>query len=219
MRQWVVFGFGNYLSDIFDIIHSNKETIKAIVRNIEPTQEQLENLKLRITLLGYEVPITDLGDFHPRKNERYCYGFITGRHKLVHSLKRSHNINFSSPIHKTAYLAANSSHGEGVCIGPHSIIGPNSHIGDFSVINRASSIGHDTVLREFSTISPGVAIAGMVKIGRNTFIGIGAAIADGISIGDDSIVGAGSVVLDDVPQGVVVVGAPAKILRKNERAE
>jgi hypothetical protein len=52
MRQWVVFGFGNYLSDIFDIIHSNKETIKAIVRNIEPTQEQLENLKLRITLLA-----------------------------------------------------------------------------------------------------------------------------------------------------------------------
>ena len=218
MRQWVVFGFESYLSDIFDNIHSNKGKIKMIVRNIEPTRKQQEDLARRIRLLGYEVPIMNLEAFRPKKSERYCCGFVTGRDKVVRGLKESYGIQFSSLIHRTAYLAANASHGEGVSIGAHSVIGPNCRIGDFSVINRASSVGHDTVLGEFSTVSPGVAIAGKVRIGQNSFIGIGAAIVDGVSIGENSIVGAGSVVLDNVGDGVVVVGSPARVLRRNEPA-
>jgi len=216
MGQWVVFGFGNYLSDIFDIIHANRGKIKAIVSNITPSKEQLENLKRRIALLGYDVPIIDLSAFHPRKTEKYCYGFVTGRHKLICSLKQTYKIEFSSPIHPTAYFGSNVSCGEGVCIGPHVVVAPNCRIGNFCIINRASSIGHDTVLGDFSTIAPGVTIAGMVKIGCKTTIGIGATVVNDLCVGDNSVVGAGSVVLDDVPDGVVVVGTPARILRRTE---
>lgn len=216
MAQWVVFGFGNYVSDIFDIITSRGGRVETVVMNIVPTDEQLGNLKRRISLLGYDVNIIELAQFRPQDGESYSLGFVSGREKLVHNLKQSYQIGFSSLVHPTAYLAAGVSTGEGVCIGPHAVLAPNCRVGDFSMINRSSSIGHDVVLGDFSTVGPGVTIAGMVKIGRKTTVGIGATIVNDISVGENSVVGAGSVVLDDVPSGVVVVGTPARILRRND---
>lgn len=216
MRQWIVFGFGNYLSDVFDLIRVSQGRIKKIVNNIKPTKEQWEDLKRRIALLGYDVPIVELDNFQPERSEGYCCGFINGREKLIPILKKKYKIRFSCLIHPTACLGSNVSISEGVCIGPNSVIAPNCSIGDFSIINRAASIGHDTVLEEYSTIAPGVSIGGMVRIGRRTTVGIGATIINDLCIGHNSMVGAGSVVIRDVPDDVVVVGSPAKFLRKNE---
>jgi sugar O-acyltransferase (sialic acid O-acetyltransferase NeuD family) len=219
MDQWVVFGFGHYLSDVLDIIHANEGRVKAIVNNIDPTAEQLKDLKRRVALLGYKVSIVDLQDFRLQKPEKYCYGFINGRDKLIPHLKRTYKIKFSNLIHPTAYLGSNVACGEGICVGPHAVVAPNCMIGDFCIINRASSIGHDTVLGNYSTINPGVSVAGMVKIGTRTTLGIGAIIVNDISIGNNSVVGAGSVVLHDIPDGVVVVGNPAKFLKRNEQIQ
>ena len=216
MKQWVVFGFGNYLSDIFDLIRINQGKIKTIVNNIKPTTEQWEDLKRRIALLGYNVPIIELDDFQPERDESYCCGFINGRDTLIPILKQKYKIKLSSLIHPTACLCSNVSVSEGVCVGPNSVIAPNCSIEGFSIINRAASIGHDTVLEEYSTIAPGVSIGGMVRIGRKTTVGIGATIINNLRIGHNSMVGAGSVVIRDVPDDVVVVGSPAKFLRKNE---
>lgn len=215
MSQWVIFGFGNYISDIFDIIQANRGTIKSIVCNITPTPENLANLKRRIDLLRYNVPIIDLADFHPQKNDKFCCGFIHGRDKLVSSLKHTNKIEFSSLIHPTAYLGCNVSCGEGISLGPHTVVAPNCKIGNFSMINRTVSIGHDSILGDFSTIAPGVTISGMVKIGRKVTIGVGATIINDVRIGDNSVVGAGSLVLNDVPENVVVIGTPAKVSKQN----
>ena len=45
-------------------------------------------------------------------------------------------------------------------------------------------------------------------------IGSNATIMCGITIGAGSIVGAGSVVIEEVPDGVIVAGNPAKVIRK-----
>jgi len=45
-------------------------------------------------------------------------------------------------------------------------------------------------------------------------IGTSSTILGGIQIGENSIIGAGSVVTKDVPPNVIVVGNPAKILRR-----
>jgi acetyltransferase-like isoleucine patch superfamily enzyme len=49
---------------------------------------------------------------------------------------------------------------------------------------------------------------------RGASIGSGSTILCGIEIGEDAIVGAGSVVTRDVPAGTIVVGNPARVLRK-----
>lgn len=52
------------------------------------------------------------------------------------------------------------------------------------------------------------------KIGAYSFIGIGAKIMPGVIIGDHVVVGAGAIVTKDVPSYTMVVGNPAKIIKK-----
>jgi acetyltransferase-like isoleucine patch superfamily enzyme len=52
-----------------------------------------------------------------------------------------------------------------------------------------------------------------VVIGRNTWIGARAIVLKGSRIGADSVVGSGSVVRGEVPDGVVVAGNPAIVVK------
>ena len=56
--------------------------------------------------------------------------------------------------------------------------------------------------------------AAPITIGDNVWLGGGAIVLAGVTIGDDSVVGAGAVVTRAVPAGVVVVGNPARVLRR-----
>jgi maltose O-acetyltransferase len=56
--------------------------------------------------------------------------------------------------------------------------------------------------------------AAPITIGDNVWLGGGAIVLAGVTIDDDSVVGAGAVVTRDVPAGVVVVGNPARVLRR-----
>lgn len=52
-------------------------------------------------------------------------------------------------------------------------------------------------------------------IGDNVSVCAGAIIVGGVTIGDNVTIGAGAVVLKDVPSDCIVVGNPAKIIKKN----
>jgi maltose O-acetyltransferase len=52
-----------------------------------------------------------------------------------------------------------------------------------------------------------------VTIGDNVWIGGSAVINPGVTIGDNSVVGSGAVVTKDVPDGVVVQGNPASVVK------
>lgn len=52
-----------------------------------------------------------------------------------------------------------------------------------------------------------------ITIGENVWLGANVVVAAGVSIGADTVVGAGSVVLADLPDHVVAVGSPARVVR------
>lgn len=60
----------------------------------------------------------------------------------------------------------------------------------------------------------GLEIAWPITVGNNVWIGSGVTVLPGVTIGDNSIIGAGSVVNKDIPEGVIAVGNPCKVLRK-----
>lgn len=53
-----------------------------------------------------------------------------------------------------------------------------------------------------------------IHIGKNCWIGAGAVLLPGVTIGDHVVIGAGSVVTKDLPDNVVAVGNPCRILRQ-----
>ena len=59
---------------------------------------------------------------------------------------------------------------------------------------------------------------GKVRIGSNSVIGAFSIVRSGVSIGSKVQTGMGSVVMNDVPDGVVVIGNPARSLRSNKRS-
>ncbi|WP_020405404.1 sugar O-acetyltransferase [Hahella ganghwensis] len=52
-----------------------------------------------------------------------------------------------------------------------------------------------------------------VEIGDNVWIGAGAIILPGVSVGRNSVIGAGSVVTKPIPENVVAVGNPCRVVR------
>ena len=53
-----------------------------------------------------------------------------------------------------------------------------------------------------------------VHIGENAWIGANTVIVPGVSIGKNTIIGAGSVVTKDIPDNVIAVGNPCRVLRE-----
>ena len=53
-----------------------------------------------------------------------------------------------------------------------------------------------------------------VHIGENVWVGAGTVIVPGVTIGKNSVIGAGSVIVKDIPENVVAVGNPCRVLRE-----
>ena len=53
-----------------------------------------------------------------------------------------------------------------------------------------------------------------VWIGKNAWIGAGVIILPGIHIGKNAVIGAGSIVTKDIPDNVVAVGNPCRVIRE-----
>lgn len=86
------------------------------------------------------------------------------------------------------------------------------------VVNKHAIIGDNCRLRHGVTIGCKVNEDGSQgpspRIGDRVEIGAGAIIIGDIKVGNDVIIGAGAVVTKDVPDGVVVVGNPARIVKQ-----
>lgn len=88
-------------------------------------------------------------------------------------------------------------------------------IGNYSILNSSSCIDHDCIIGDSVHIMGSASLAGNVKVGNFATIGTNATILPDITIGKESYVGAGAVVNKDIPDNQVVVGVPARFLRKN----
>jgi maltose O-acetyltransferase len=81
-------------------------------------------------------------------------------------------------------------------------------IGDNVTITNSVILAHDASTKK----ELGYSKVGCVKIGSNVFIGYGSIILPNTTIGNNVIVGAGTVVSKNVPDNVVIVGNPYRII-------
>ena len=82
------------------------------------------------------------------------------------------------------------------------------------IIHPGTKIGHDVKLHQNTTIGSAASGGNPPVIGNNVVIGANCVVIGEIKVGDNSVIGAGSVVVKDVPPYSVVVGNPAKVIKK-----
>lgn len=150
------------------------------------------------------------------------------------ALIRSHTVIYGGNV-----IGDNFQTGHGVLIREENRIGDNVSIGSHSVVEHHVRIGNGvrthsqvfvpefTVLEDGCWIGPNVVLTnaryplskgakGSLKgptIRSRAKIGANATVLPGIVVGANALVGAGAVVVKDVPEGKVVAGNPAKIIK------
>ncbi|MCI0345067.1 MAG: NeuD/PglB/VioB family sugar acetyltransferase, partial [Chloroflexi bacterium] len=122
-------------------------------------------------------------------------------------------LRFATVVHPSAVVAPSSTLGEGCIVGPGVVVAAHSSLGRHVLLNRIASVGHHTNIGDHTSILPGAAVAGRCSVAESVYIGMGASIIDGVRVGAHSVVGAGAAVIDDVPERVLVVGVPARVVR------
>lgn len=120
---------------------------------------------------------------------------------------------FKTLVHPSAIVCETVQLGQGTVVMPAAIINTDAAIGNHCIVNTAAIVEHDCILEDFVHLSPNATLAGGVQVGEGAHIGTSATIIPGIKIGEWATIGAGAVVIKDVPNGAVVVGNPAKIIR------
>src|SRR3989344_6512012 len=98
-------------------------------------------------------------------------------------------------------------------------LGKNTDIGAFCYINALNGviiesdvqIGSHCAIYSVSTIDDK---GGRVVLKKNCRIGSHSTVMPGVTVGENSVVGAHSFVNRDIPDNVVAVGCPAKVIRK-----
>ena len=111
-----------------------------------------------------------------------------------------HHVHFGNGVYANSNLTlVDDGHiyiGDKVMIGPNVTIATANHPIEPELRSRGLQYNKD------------------VHIDENVWIGAGVIIVPGIHIGKNSVIGAGSVVTKDIPENVVAVGNPCRILRE-----
>lgn len=98
------------------------------------------------------------------------------------------------------------------------LIGAGTNVQDNCVIHVDK--GYSVTVGKNVTIGHSAIVHGC-SVGDNTLIGMGAIVLNGASVGKNCIVGAGALVTQNmqIPEGSLVYGSPAKIIRSVTEAE
>ncbi len=124
---------------------------------------------------------------------------------------------FPAVVDSDARLADDVRLDDGCFVAAGAIVESGVIIGAQTIVNSAAVVCHDSSIGAGVHLCPRVCLGGHAQVGDGAWIGIGSIVRDRVFVGANALVGAGSLVLRDVPQGMVVFGHPARVIREVSR--
>jgi acetyltransferase-like isoleucine patch superfamily enzyme len=152
-------------------------------------------------------------------------GARLGGHVVLHAgaeIGEAARIGDHAQVRERAQIGAGATIGSYVSIDPEVQVGLRASVQTRCYLARGSTIEDDVFLGPGVTLAndntmgrhpPGEALEGPT-LRRACRVGAGATICPGIEIGEEAFVAAGAVVVADVPARAVVIGVPARVVRR-----
>lgn len=216
--QIVIYGAGGFAREVVWLVrdcNSGEKDVYEVVCFVDDDQE------LQGSLLN-DIPVVSLDEARSRFPDARIVGGVGSPHTRRDLMEKAASAGFSfgTIIHPRTEYSEWIEVGTGTVICAGSILTTNIVLGRHVQVNLDCTLGHDVVLGDYATLAPGVHVSGYVRVGARVYIGTGAVIINGIedkpvTIGDDAVVGAGACVTESVSAGDIVVGVPARPLRKS----
>jgi sugar O-acyltransferase (sialic acid O-acetyltransferase NeuD family) len=203
----VVIGFSGNALDALETLLSAHEVVAWLDDNPALHGQKFQNAPV--------LPLSELGNFPDAQvvcmigSERT----FRRREEIIARLGLPDS-RFATIVDPFARVSRLSTLGRGVVVFPGTIITSNAVIGNHVMLLPQSIVHHDASIGDFSLIGSRVVIAGSVRVGPGCYIGSGSTLKNGLDIGAGSLVGMAANVLRDVAAGSVVVGNPARVLRR-----
>lgn len=126
------------------------------------------------------------------------------------------DVAFGQVIDPSAVVSDTAILGRGIIVSPHAIVASVARLDDNVALNAKAIVGHDVRIGRDTVISSMVNVGGASTVGACSYIGMGAQIKEKRTIGDRTIIGMGSVLHDNVGDDLIVLGNPARPVRRNE---
>lgn len=103
---------------------------------------------------------------------------------------------------------------QGALIMPGAIVQNYARVESFAVINTGAIIEHEVIIYEGVHVMSGAVVLGRARVNRYSSLGANSTVFPDVSIGKHVIIGAGSIVNRNVQDGNLMVGSPARMLKK-----
>jgi sugar O-acyltransferase (sialic acid O-acetyltransferase NeuD family) len=204
-RSWLVFGAGGHARSVVDVIERRGERVAAVVG-------ETRGGPWRHPLVSDESAALDRA-----VDEGLCVvpgiGAAAPRVRIMADLA-ARGWTGEALVAATATVAPDVPLGPGTAVLEHAHVGPASRIGVGVIVNTGAVVEHDCSVGDGTHLGPGSYLLGAATVGERSFVGSGARVLPGVTVGSDVVVGAGAVVVADVPDGVTVVGVPARVVRR-----
>jgi sugar O-acyltransferase (sialic acid O-acetyltransferase NeuD family) len=201
MEKIVLIGAGGHGAVIKEILDENSSNIVCFI-----DANYSINECLGVNVIHEESELVD--------DVSLAFVISVGSNTIRKNIANQQSRQYINAIHPSSVISKSLDIGFGNAFMAGVCINARTRIGNHCIVNTNATVDHDCVLEDFVHVSPGAQLGGNVYVGEGAHIGIGASIKPGVKIGKWSVVGAGAVVVNDVPDGVTVVGVPAKILNK-----
>ena len=172
------------------IVFGNWSELKSI---ISKNSDSIEDIVIENDRRNSGVPLLDYKDIEARIEP----GAII-REKV--SIGKNAVIMMGAIINIGAVIGNGTMIDMGAVLGGRATVGNNCHIGAGAVLA--------------GVIEPASATPVIVEDG--VLVGANAVIIEGVHVGRIAVVAAGAVVIEDVPEGAVVAGCPAKVIKMKD---
>ena len=130
---------------------------------------------------------------------------------------RSAGVTLISAVHPSTLIESPKRIGVGSIIEMGAAIHAEAEIGEGVFLGGGSIVSHHSRVGDFTMIAGGVVFGGRVTVGSESLIGVGVSIKPHVTIGSRVTIGVGAAVVSDLPDDVVAMGVPARIVSRSMR--